>query len=407
MNISYIDASKRSTTTARGGMARSAGKAALALALSLGGLGCGGDVPDEPISVAASAMNAPVELGEPATALIRYYPGPTMRASSTLVAPNVVLSNAHATWGPASDMYVQFGAYTFAGAGIPAIDKQWHPGHVVGTINPYDVAVMRLACQLPDVAPVTLNRSPMGCGDIGIPVKEVGFGPTSWSGTDWGTKRSMTQPLNSYSSFWLGPAYIPVAPGDSGGSMFGTPTKVYCPGDLDPSGLPEGLGGNWEEEELLGIEDGVGDRDIGSAPSERTAIYAKKRSLIGIITLSGGSAIRVDRHAAWIQSWIDAWADPGAPFAPYEPIAVEDYPPGICPDSSYAGHYTIANPEPGVTYTWSAIGASVSGSPGADAFIGPGTLTPFTVQVTATNAEGCARTWQREFQPVKCVANPL
>lgn len=228
-----------------------------------------------------------VEPDERQTMLIRYWNGPTMRGSSTLVAPNVLLTNAHAAFGGASGLYVQRGTTTSAGVDTIQVEQNLHHPDYTNPGDDNDVALLRLGCNVTDIRPARINRTPLADSDLGSTVDAVGYGPTSWNGTDWGTKRSTDGSLNWFTAFKLGVLGVSAFPGDSGGSLYGYP-------------LGE-----------LGNDDGGGD----GAESAKKALFPI-RKLIGVLTFSSGTSVRVDRHSNWIDNVVDQWEDPDLPMCP-------------------------------------------------------------------------------------------
>ncbi|MCA9710442.1 MAG: trypsin-like serine protease, partial [Myxococcales bacterium] len=193
--------------------------------------------PDDEL-LAADDADAPrlagaVEPGEPQTMLIRYWNGPTMRGSATLIAPNVVVTNAHASFGGPEGMYVQRGTQTEPGIDpLQVVEKLHHPDYVsAGDSN--DIALLRLGCNVTDIAPAKINRTALASVDIGSSITAVGYGPTTWTGTDWGIKRSMGNQLTGFNGDWIWVSGVSANPGDSGGSLYGFPSGAVGPGGDD------------------------------------------------------------------------------------------------------------------------------------------------------------------------------
>ncbi|MCH9687105.1 MAG: trypsin-like serine protease, partial [Deltaproteobacteria bacterium] len=316
-------------------------------------------------------LDAPLEYGEPQTMLIRYRNDPGQRGSATLIAPNVVVTNAHASFGggPAPVMYLQRGTHTAPGIDeLQVAEKVHHPNYTnPGDTN--DIALLRLGCNITDIPPATINRSELVNGDIGSSIKAVGYGPTGWGLTDWGIKRSMGDALTSFNHSWLSVSGVSAYAGDSGGSLYGFPSGAVGPGGDDGADFSE-PGGDDEGAEGGGEPEGAGD-----------SIYPQ-RKLIGIITWASGTSLRVDRHSAWIDGVVASWVDPTLPEQPAARSFYESNPPKVCPNHGVAGHYSIVSPEPGVTYTWAADGATVT-SPGTSATVTTSSTAPFTLTVTA------------------------
>lgn len=228
-----------------------------------------------------------VEPDEPQTMLIRYWNGPTMRGSATLVAPNVLLTNAHAAFGGAAGMYIQRGTTTMPGVDTIQVQQNLHHPNYSSPGDDNDLALLRLGCNVTDINPARINRLPLGDSDLGSDIEAVGYGPTSWGGTDWGTKRSTDGALSWFSLFKVGVSGVSAYPGDSGGSLYGYP---------------------------LG-EVGNDDGGVGGAESAKKAIFPI-RKLIGVLTFSSGTSVLVDPHSHWIDDTIDQWEDPNLPMCP-------------------------------------------------------------------------------------------
>lgn len=321
-----------------------------------------GELPDDE---AEPRIAGATDSQEPQTMLIRYWQGPTMRGSATLIAPNVLVSNAHASFGPASGMYIQRGTTTVAGVDpLQVVENLHHPNHVSdGDI--YDIALLRLGCNITDIAPAPLNRTAIVNPDIGSTIKEVGYGPSGLNLNDWGTRRSDGGTLSGFSPDWIYVAGINTYTGDSGGSLYGYPSGIFGPGD---SG---------------------GDPD--------TVVPVRK--LLGIITYGNGQSLRIDRHAAWIDGVVQGWVNPNLPTQPQARPIQQTSAAKFCPQGSTAGHYTIPNPEPGVTYTWTGVNALVVGS-GPSVTASPSGGGSFTLKVTASIPQGCARMFNATFVPL-------
>ena len=117
-----------------------------------------------------------------------------------------------------------------------------------------------------------------------------------------------------------------------------------------------------------------------------------------MLTFSSGKSVRVDEHSAWIDDVVASWSDPSLPTQPAAQTIFERNPPKVCPTDSTVGHYSIPTPEAGVTYTWDADGATVFGS-GTSVNVMADSTQAFTLTVTATGPEGCARTFEAVFGP--------
>lgn len=392
------------------------GRAArVALALLLAPVGCVADYDDELVDDGDEEFRlaAPLEHGEPQTMLIRYWNGPTMRGSATLIAPNVVLTNAHAAWGAADGMYVQRGTQTVAGDDpIAVLQNLPHPDYSSPGDN-NDLALLRLGCNITDIQPARINRTPLHSDDIGSSIKAVGYGPTTWGGTDWGDKRSMGDSLTGFNAFKLWVSGVSAASGDSGGSLYGYPLGIVDAGgddggaspegpadggDVEPGEEPEGPEGPDapESPEEPGGEDTF-EPDGAGAGGKKHAIYPL-RKLIGVLTFASGTSIRVDAHHHWIDDVVDDWADPSLPPQPSARTITEASNSLWCPGYAIAGNYSIASPEAGVTYTWDATGAAISGS-GTSVSVMPTSSAAYTLSVTATGPGGCARTFEATFGP--------
>ncbi len=341
-------------------------------------------------------LDAPLEYGEPQTMLIRYRNGPGQRGSATLIAPNVLLTNGHTSFGggPAPFMYVQRGTNTTPGIdALQVAEKVHHPDY--DYTNPgttVDIALLRIGCNITDIPPAPINRGELVDTDIGSSIKAVGYGPTGLGLADWGIKRSMGNAITSISDAWVNVSGVSAYAGDSGGSLYGFPSGALGPGGDDGVESNEPGGG--------GEEGGGGEPEGGGS-----AIFPQ-RKLIGVVTWSTGTALRVDQHSAWIDGVVADWVDPSLPEQPAVRNLSQANPPKVCPNYGVVGHYSIVSPEPGVTYNWEADGATVSSS-GTSVTVSAASTAAFTLTVTAVGPGGCERVFEETFWPITTPCDPI
>ncbi|MDP3502163.1 MAG: trypsin-like serine protease [Myxococcales bacterium] len=156
---------------------------------------------------------------------------PTIRrCSGTLITPTVVLTAAHCTSqlpaGPNTTLTAIAGQNASpapapgAPGWTPATSWRQHPMWTTSTVNAYDIGIVKLSAPIAGAPTRPYSRRTLTNADLNRPMTVVGFGITSSSGTDPGTRRHVQLPLRG-----LQPALIElgnftsagICNGDSGG----------------------------------------------------------------------------------------------------------------------------------------------------------------------------------------------
>lgn len=176
---------------------------------------------EEDLGTDEAALHGPLVApsGPLASMLVRFHGSPTSRGSSTLIRPDMVLTNKHVVnWTGPGTIYVQIGDAPVIEVDTYEVVAKWQSPTA-------DLAILQLECGFhpADIAAVPLSRSNKDY----LKAESVtlsSYGPTSWNGTDYGIKRqgtiSLPSPAFSWGSTWSTSGVIGSAPGDSGGSMY-------------------------------------------------------------------------------------------------------------------------------------------------------------------------------------------
>lgn len=184
-------------------------------------------------------VNGEVEYGFPAVVALGAGSGTYTFSACTgsLITPRMVLSAAHCGDGLPLETVVALGkAYFGTDVTEPDevrgfVDLAIHPDYEElesgfgGSLGQYDVSVLVLDEDAP-VPAVRLNSRAMGEADVGLMMKSVGFGITSASASDSGTKRSVELALDDvdemflYSEGRVSDGEGQICSGDSGGPQF-------------------------------------------------------------------------------------------------------------------------------------------------------------------------------------------
>lgn len=200
-----------------------------ALALTLGVAGCGEesafDVPEldrEPMIV-----NGQTTTGDPAVVALTV--AGQHFCTGTLIRPTVVLTAAHclpphtASFGVTNhaQIDVYFGSNVYGGGGqfVDVVEGWTHPGWNENVFE-HDIGLLRLQTSGP-ATPMPFRELPMGFGDVGDPVRIVGFGITSHqSPNSSGVKRMANVQVSDVYDYVFAMNIAPsgTCSGDSGGT---------------------------------------------------------------------------------------------------------------------------------------------------------------------------------------------
>ncbi len=202
-------------------------KLLLALAGAMVGLACG---PSELIGSPSletqeeAIIGGTLATGDPAVVAlaIRYGGGYESLCTGTLIAPKTVVTAAHCiyAYGMNLQYFVTFGGSADAPTRVVQVSNQYkNPNY---NQSAYDFGVLRLANPVLDVTPIALNETAMSSAQVGRSIRHVGFGLTVAGGMTAGTKREVSYPLRSVTSYTIesGAQGKQTCQGDSGGPGF-------------------------------------------------------------------------------------------------------------------------------------------------------------------------------------------
>ncbi|MEZ4399788.1 MAG: trypsin-like serine protease [Kofleriaceae bacterium] len=193
----------------------------LATLTALAGTGCT-DLDESGLDTTDQELHGPLVApsGPLSTMLVRFHGSPGSRGSSTLIRPDMVITNKHVVdWTGPGTIYVQVGDAPVVEVAPYEVVAKWQSPTA-------DLAILQLECGFhpADVTAVPLSvsgKDPLKAASVTL----SGYGPTSWNGTDFGIKRQGTISLPSPAftwgaSSWSTSGVIGSAPGDSGGSLY-------------------------------------------------------------------------------------------------------------------------------------------------------------------------------------------
>ncbi len=282
----------------------------------------------EPLE-AHAAQTAPIVNGtlNPGDPAVVYLDLGGASCSGTLVARRVVLTARHCLEGiPEGRISVFFGPRA-GGPGV-TIDTTGHEFHPDA-----DIGMIALASPAPaDVVPIAMGRADLAL-HLGEDVRIVGYGVTTETGSDSGTKRGGTTKLHHVMGDILITGYegSNTCYGDSGGPNFMTfEGKEYVIGvtsyGTTTCGLPED--GSVRTDTLIGWLDAyVAEHDDGVPPV--VAILSPADGA----TVAPGFAVEIeatdDRAMAKVELYVDDQLHASDVFAPWELAAQRTLPAGL------------------------------------------------------------------------------
>jgi hypothetical protein len=170
----------------------------------------------EPASEQA-ITNGSADLGDPAVvALVDTMD--QVGCTAAVIGPHTAITAAHCFLGPKPRTLRIFAGSTLADSvATPVSNVRLHPAFDPATLA-HDLAMVTFRDELP-VTPLALEPRPIDATLVGTDVRIVGFGTTSGSGADGGSKREGTARITSVDAEELVAMANPSQPcrGDSGG----------------------------------------------------------------------------------------------------------------------------------------------------------------------------------------------
>ena len=213
--------------------------------------------PEAVDSERSAIVSGKIDKGHPAVGIL--HSGTGSACTATLIGPKTLLTAAHCVTTQKKPHKVlspiRFIVGSLSGKMYPGVSAAVHPNYSGG--NKSDIAVVRLYKPVTGVAPMPWSVTKPTKGE---PITLVGYGRTSTTSNEFGTKRKTSNKVGQVSSTVF--------------SFFGSNGGSVCQGD---SGGP-----------TLGIRDGK-ETVIGV---HSTATFDCK---------SGGTDIRVDAYQQWIK----------------------------------------------------------------------------------------------------------
>ena len=179
-----------------------------------------GLTPSEDYAAHRSAIvGGTVDNGDPAVVAIAV--GTSEFCTGALIGPKTVLTAAHCiyAYGQGQTYYVLFGTDVSTPTSYVQVAAQFKHPNYTGSNPGYDVGVLKLATAVLGVTPIEPNPVALTSSDVGKPIRHVGFGTTSGTGSGGGTKREVTYNLRQVTPLEIesGASGRQTCGGDSGG----------------------------------------------------------------------------------------------------------------------------------------------------------------------------------------------
>ena len=188
-------------------------------------------------SLSAAASPAPIiggslEAGEPAVVMLAAYPSDhstLFTCTAVVIAPRALLTAAHCVDHPGFTFGVFYGADATP---FDTLDKLIPQLAAVSAVHPHpsyspdpptfnaDIAVVNLAADVPSsITPLQINRTPPVEAMVGLDVKIIGYGQTTFGQNNSAKYSAITQifALDPDDTILIGSADARTCVGDSGG----------------------------------------------------------------------------------------------------------------------------------------------------------------------------------------------
>jgi len=269
-----------------------------------------------PAGTSSSAIiNGTTDTGDPAVVHISTVAGGEGSAcSGTLISPRVVLTAAHCVDespsgldGPITQQSVYFGTSRFADPGAIETIEVIARDHLNWNFSGNDIALLLLEHDAV-TEPVAFNRTPLGGGHVGMPLRLVGWGNTDGDGGGSGVKRQVTATLQGFPTSLVlqyGTSSANTCQGDSGGPGFMSLGNGEVVASITSFGTGNCLGasgGTRVAQYVSYIDNFIAQNDIPQPPTSRFASPADGASVKSgfPVQVEATDNTRVDRVELWI-----------------------------------------------------------------------------------------------------------